>query len=336
MTMFRLVPTILLVLSSSAAWAQDFAPGAMMPGPAASCTYGQPAAAPAIDPLSPYASVPAPMAQASPYASAVPQPVPQPAPGAVAFEPIGQPARAAAPCPTLLDRPIESTWYYRLDAFYWNERVDGVDFVNESGPISTIGYQHRNGPERYRIELFGGTVSYDGSAQFDDGTVEPYHESFGTNYLGVRAEYDLLFEPPSWTRARFLIGVGTRFWIRDLKDAVTPSGAQVSGYTEEWWTFYPYIGLETKPSPDAVGPAFYGSVRFGITPLTHQYATYFDTALYPRCGLTGQSELGVRYRQFAAGAFLEAFTWGESAIVRDSFQPASRMLTIGGKLSYTF
>jgi hypothetical protein len=118
-----------------------------------------------------------------------------------------------------------------------------------------------------------------------------------------------------------------------------PDG-DVAGYQETWWTFYPYIGLETKDSPEP-GPKFFGSVRFGITPLTYQYATYFDTVVYPSCGVTGQMELGVRFQKFSVSAYLEAMTWGKSNVATDaygdsSFQPDSRMLTIGGKLAYTF
>jgi hypothetical protein len=281
----------------------------------------------------------------APYGTAWPAPG-QDAPRATnaprqdfAAAPLQQPAVSIAPCPAPPERPLESTWYFRQEAFFWNERLDGQDFVNEYGPLSTLGYLHRNGFERIRFELFGGTVAYDGGAQYADNNgnmvYEPYHDSNGTNYLGVRGEYDLLLEPASWTRVRLFVGVGTRFWIRDLRDAVTPSGTEVMGYQEDWWTFYPYVGLETK-EPDEPGWHFFGSARFGLTPLTYQYASGFDTALYPRCGLTGKMELGIRFQRFCAEAYLETFTCGESAVVRDSLQPASRMLTIGGQLGYTF
>ncbi|MGA7700885.1 MAG: hypothetical protein WCB27_14845 [Thermoguttaceae bacterium] len=246
-----------------------------------------------------------------------------------------QPVVATVPAAATAERPIESTWYFRQEAFHWNERSDGQDFVNEYGPLSTVGYLHRNGCERFRVELFGGTMAYDGGAQSDDGSYEPYHASNGTNYLGVRGEYDLLIEPACWTRVRALVGVGTRFWIRDLHDFILPSGDQVYGYQEYWWTFYPYLGLESK-DPDEPGWHFFGSARFGLTPLTYQYASGFDTALYPKCGVTGKMELGVRVMRFSASAYLEAMTWGESAVNRDSFQPASTMLTVGGQLGYTF
>ena len=160
-----------------------------------------------------------------------------------------------------------------------------VDFVNEYGPISTVGYLHRSGIERFRFELFGGTVAYDGSAQWldDQGQLqnEPFHQSNGTNYLGCRGEYDLLIEPTAWSNLRFVLGVGNRFWVRDLQDTVTPD-MLVSGYQEFWWTFYPYIGLETKTSNDP-GLQLVGSIRAGFTPLNFQYATLTDPD-YPRAG----------------------------------------------------
>jgi len=240
-------------------------------------------------------------------------------------------------------RPIESTWYYRFDSFLWNERVGGADVVNESGPVSTVGYMRRNGPERFRLEVFGGTVAYDGNAQYQDTSgnwvMEPYHQSSGTDYLGCRGEYDLLIEPSSWSHARLLFGVGTRFWIRDLHDGFTPSGMPVGGYQETWWTFYPYVGLETKLL-EQPGLQWFGSARFGLTPFTYQNASGDGTDLsmpvYPKCGVTAQAELGVAYRRFTASAFTEVMTWGESDVVRDSFQPDSRMFTVGGRLSYSF
>lgn len=116
----------------------------------------------------------------------------------------------------------------------------------------------------------------------------------------------------------------------------------MTGYQEDWWTFYPYVGLETRES-DEPGWKFFGSVRFGLTPLTFQSINFpvtddycVNTSLYPRCGVTGKMELGVRFQRLAVSAYLEGFTWGESAESRGSLQPASRMLTIGGQLGYTF
>ena len=53
-------------------------------------------------------------------------------------------------------------------------RFEDLDLVNEDGPLFTLGYMRRNGPERFRGELFGSQVDYSGGA-FDPNTgiVEP-------------------------------------------------------------------------------------------------------------------------------------------------------------------
>lgn len=233
----------------------------------------------------------------------------------------------------LSERTIESGWYTRIDYFHWNERLDQSDFVNEYGPLSTLGYTRRVGPERFRAELFGGTVYYLGAAQFDDGTTEPLDST--TNYLGLRGEYEVLIEPAWWPAVRLLLGIGSRFWFRDLRDDVTDSGAVVMGYRESWWTFYPYAGIETK-RPTGTGPAFFGAGRIGFTPLTYERVSWFDVTLYPQCGIMGQLEGGLRWRRLDLSAYFEAMTWGQSAVVREIMQPASRMYTVGLKAGLSF
>ena len=138
-----------------------------------------------------------------------------------------------------------ASWYTRVDYFHWNEKVGGADFVNESGALFTLGYQRRSGFERYRAELFGGEVHYDGYGQFDGGGIEETLPS-NTGYLGLRGEYEMVWEPAAWNgQLAFLAGLGSRFWFRDLHDGTTQEGYPVYGYKETWWTFYPYLGAET-------------------------------------------------------------------------------------------
>jgi hypothetical protein len=246
------------------------------------------------------------------------------------------------PDQVLTERPVESTWYFRLESFHWNERYNGSDFVNEYGPMSTLGYTHRNGPERFRLEIFGGTMAYDGGVT-DGYTYTPYHQSNGTNYLGGRAEYDLLIEPSFWQNWRLALGLGMRFWNRDIRDLEdVPGYGYVPSYQETWWTLYPYIGIETK-TLDQNAFHFFGSARIGCTPLTYQYINAFSnyyktsgTVLYPKCGVTAQAELGVACRRFTLSAFTEVMTWTQSEIVRDSLQPDSSMFTYGSRISYSF
>ena len=131
------------------------------------------------------------------------------------------------------------------------------------------------------------------------------------------------------SRIRGVVGVGTRFWFRDLHDAVTPSGNPVGGYREEWWTFYPYVGLETK-EPDEPGWSFFGSTRFGLTPLTYQHITDcvggFDDTLYPRCGITAQAQFGVRYQRFWIGSYVEYANWASLISIEMPISPAPKYL----------
>jgi len=238
-----------------------------------------------------------------------------------------------AATPVLAERLTESTWYTRIDYFHWNERLDGADFVNEDGPLVTLGYTRRVGPERFRIELFGGDVNYDGCAQFDDGTIDPMTSK--TGYLGTRAEYDLLLEPDWPSRLSFLVGVGTRFWIRDLRDGVSQMDYAVFGYQETWWTVYPYLGLETRRDPQG-GPEFFYGGRIGVTAVTYEHATAFDVALHPKPDLTGQIEGGLRSRHLHLSAFFEGMAWRQSNVVRDTLQPRSQMFTIGLNTGLSF
>jgi hypothetical protein len=228
---------------------------------------------------------------------------------------------------------IESTWYTKIDYFHWNERIDGASLLNESGPLYTLGYEHRFGSERVRFELFGGKVKYDGQVQYDDGSTEPLMSH--TNYFGGRAEYDLLFEPEWSPNVDFFVGVGTRFWYRDLPDDYAPSGSLVTGYQETWWTLYPYVGVEKRRDLNE-DFEFFASARIGVTAFTYERVTLDDTQLYPRTGLLGNLETGIRGKHFLLSVAFEEMSWGESAVNRGSVQPASLLYTVGLKTGFSF
>lgn len=250
--------------------------------------------------------------------------------------------RAIVPTQVPCNKPIDSTWYTRVDYFHWNERIGSLDFVNESGALYTVGYTRRFGSERFRAELFGGRMNYDGYGQFDDGSLEPLDSH--TRYLGARAEMEMLIEPEGWSDGHFLLGVGSRFWIRDIQSGMTStSGTPVLGYEEDWWTIYPYLGMETwRPLGDQF--RFYTSARVGVTAFTYARPSLLYEPLYPRPGFIGQVEMGVRGPHFELSAYFEAMTFARSLTMTDwsqdppvdNMQPESRMYTIGGRLGYTF
>jgi len=327
MMKWHIALALAVLAGACSAWAQDFSPG---------LPPGQP-----LDVGLDGADMPVPGRPAPPDLTPW-QPANPTAPSYLGPPPYrpgsGGPADFASirpeAAPVAGERFTESTWYARVDYFHWNERLDGADFVNEFGVLPTVGYQRRIGPERFRFELFGGTVDYKGLALFEDGPSEPLTST--TNLLGVRGEYDLLWEPDCWPQVSFFAGIGTRFWIRDLVDGVSSvSLSPVIGYQETWWTIYPYVGVE-KRRVLRDGLELYGSGRIGVTAVTYQRVSYFDVTLYPKAGIEGQAELGLRSRRLFFAGFFEAMTWQQSAVVRDTLQPASRMFTVGLKTGFSF
>jgi hypothetical protein len=328
---WRIALTLAVLAGTCSAWAQDFSPG-LPPGRPLDVGLDG-----ADMPVPGWPAPPdvAPWQPANPTGAGFVGPPPY-RPGS------GGPADFASirpqAAPVAGERFTESTWYARADYFHWNERLDGADFVNEYGLLSTVGYQRRNGPERFRFELFGSTVNYRGAAMYEDGSSEPLSST--TNYLGVRGEYDLLLEPDCWPQVSFFIGIGTRFWIRDLVNGFTEFGDPVMGYQESWWTIYPYLGVE-KRRVLGDGMEFYGSARIGCTAVTYERVSYFDVTLYPKAGIEGQAEVGLRSRRLFVAGFFEAMTWRQSSIVRDTLQrdtlqPDSRLFTVGLKTGFSF
>jgi len=248
----------------------------------------------------------------------------------------GQPTQVYPPViapPAVIAPPSQASWYTRVDYFHWNERISGIDFVNESGALFTLGYQRQIGIERFRAELFGGDVHYDGYGQFDTG-LETLPSN--TGYLGLRGEYELVLAPAIWQgRIAFLLGLGTRFWIRDLHDGATVEGDPVYGYQESWWTIYPYLGLETHWSAGE-NLDLYAESRVGMTAVTYDYASIGDRPLWPRPGLIANLEVGLRGPRFYIAARSEVMSWEQSSDVQDAFQPHSIMYTVGGQLGWIF
>ena len=228
----------------------------------------------------------------------------------------------------------QSSWYARLEYFHWNERISGSDFVNESGALTTVGYQRQIGIERFRAELFGGTVHYEGGDQTDSGAVIPM--SSNTGYLGVRGEYEMVLAPAAWEgRFAFLAGLGTRFWIRDLHDGSDDQGNPVDGYQESWWTIYPYLGVETHWRL-ANEMELYSESRIGATAMTYQFASINYRPLWPQPGIFANMEIGLRGPRFFLAGRVEVMSWSPSSVVEDSYQPNSVMFTAGGRVGFTF
>jgi len=206
----------------------------------------------------------------------------------------------------------------------------------------TLGYQRRFDNERFRAELFGGSVNYAGGAAVDNGNVEPLDNI--TNYLGVRAEYDLLWESETLENVNFFVGIGTRIWNRDLPAATTASGTFVVPTQEDWFTFYPYLGIERRRLRQG-GLEAYWMARIGCTAVTLEHSTDNNDAVYPKAGITAQLEAGIRGKHLFASAFSEVMRWQQSSTAADIsasghiiewLQPTSTMVTVGLRAGTNF
>ncbi len=242
-----------------------------------------------------------------------------------------------------IEKLAQSSWYTRAEYFHWNERIGSVNFVNENGALFTLGYSRQIGIERFRAELFGGDVHYN---SYDDTGLK--NMASNTGYLGLRGEYEMVLAPAAWEgRFAFLLGLGSRFWIRDLHDGSDNQGYQVVGYQETWWTMYPYLGLEThwRPGSDL---DFYSESRVGMTAMTYEFASttpvvpdpanpfIAERPLWPKVGVFANVEIGLRGPRFFIAGRAEVMSWGESSWGLYSYQPQSLMVTAGGRLGFTF
>ena len=254
-------------------------------------------------------------------------------PAATPFVSAATPVPAMPPLLAFAQQPVVAEWYTRFDYFFWNERSGGTELDDEHGTLYTLGYSRCFGADRFRGELFTGTMNYsalDGAGNLVNST---------TTYLGLRGEYEWVWDMclRGWPPVTLTAGIGTRFWIRDIKDGTVLSTNAISvGHQENWWTLYPYVGLE-KRWPVNCGEEVYARGRLGCTVFTYEFADLNEgTPLYPRPDLTGQVEVGFRHDQLFIAAYFEAMTWNASPSVRGTAQPLSQMFTTGLKLGLSF
>jgi hypothetical protein len=231
------------------------------------------------------------------------------------------------------DCPVEGMFYTRVDYFHWNENVDHADFVNESGELTTIGYQFRYDQRRVRGEIFGSQVNYGAPVRFDPSDFVNAH----TDYFGLRAEYEWLYSWEDYPNLTAFAGLGTRYWIRFIPADVSNNGVHFRDTEEQWWTIYPYLGLESNRKLKN-GPVLYSMTRVGLTAITWEWAD--STIVYPRPGVTEQIEDGIRWTHLYLAAFFEGMAWNVSETVYSRpwliKQPTSAMYTIGLKAGYCF
>jgi hypothetical protein len=237
--------------------------------------------------------------------------------------------------------------YGTAESFAWKEFADnGPRVVKESGPLFGIGlaYSHEF-EDRITFtpkgEIFFGSVDYDGQTQMGvpvTSTVDYFGLKFDGD-LGIRFKVTqrLSLEPFG--------GLGLRWWIRDIRDGTTSTGAVASGYTEAWTTVYGRLGVRGGID---MSPQMMMFLEAGVMlPIFNQNTAYLsnaglgpDITVHPGRQASLFAEAGTKISRVRASLFYDSMRFSRSANVASGaniyWQPESTADIYGVKVGVVF
>lgn len=244
----------------------------------------------------------------------------------------------------------ESTVYLAVDSFTWKEFDNGERAVKESGMLYGVGFLYQKEFEshvtvRPVVELFGGTVDYDGRACNLLGTCQPATSDVG--YLGIKLEGELgrIFRPGESFSLEPFGGLGLRAWIRDIKNGTAADGNATAGYREKWTTLHARFGL--RGGLDFTGKAHLFAEAGVKAPLYNENTAKVsnidlgpDITLHPGKQASFFAETGLTLTRFTASVFYDGLRFSQSSTVNNGFisayQPRSTADLYGVKLGIVF
>jgi hypothetical protein len=236
--------------------------------------------------------------------------------------------------------------YLKVDDYTWNEYQNGVRLLRESGILLGPGFSYWKEFSNHLTlkplaELFVGNVGYDGSTQ-GGIPVKTRVMYVGSN---IQCDGGRKFDVGEKSFIEPFVGLGIRFWSRDLHDSTTSSGTFASGYTEEWFTAYTRFGVRGEESVSEVSRLFAeGGVKL---PFYNENQVYFnsgnsnpDFTLHPGLQSSWFSEVGMTMYHFKVSVFYDSVRFTQSQNVNTSigsvYQPISSGDLIGVKLGAAF
>jgi hypothetical protein len=237
--------------------------------------------------------------------------------------------------------------YGAVESFTWKEFDDsGARAVKESGPLFGIGltYSHEFEDKLTftpRGEIFFGSVDYDGQTQ----TGVPVTSTVG--YFGFTLDGDLgmKFKVTQSFSLEPFGGLGLRWWLRDINDGTTATGAVANGYTEGWTTFYGRLGVRGGIDVSKRTMIFFEA---GVKlPFYNENTAYLsdaglgpDVTLHPGKQASFFAEAGTQISRVRASLFYDSLRFSKSAgVASGSFiywQPKSTMDIYGVKVGLVF
>lgn len=267
----------------------------------------------------------------------------------------------ACPLPASASRLEEFVLYPFVEYFNWKEfGSQGDRLLEESGPLFGVGTLLRVDLRDEMLmlqakgELFGGNVDYDGQTQYNpiDPAVSEIPVNTDVDYFGTKLEGDLgLRLGRGKGNVEPFIGLGYRYWVRDLNDSVATDRngdlVGVGGYTERWQSLYTRWGLRGAYAFDDNFKLF--AEVGGKYPIYNENSVdYFadeDVTIKPGKQFSPFAEAGFRIDRFRASIFYEGFRFSSSPLVFAGFdgsdpvylsQPKSESEIIGITLGWCF
>jgi hypothetical protein len=245
--------------------------------------------------------------------------------------------------------------YGGVGSFTWREFGDTGQVLKESGPLYGVGFTNLHEFDNHltlkpRIEIFGGSVDYNGQACDVLGNCLPADTT--THYFGTKLEMDMGFRagrPDAFTIEPFL-GLGFRFWYRSIDDSYLADGSYAVGYTEDWSTVYGRAGLRAQQhlSPKNLLFAEVG-VKLPIDTTNYindENVSYSSITLHPVGEPSLFAEAGVKLNMFQISAFYDSMRFKQSDTVYQYdpyygaligyWQPKSESETIGIRAGVAF
>ncbi len=246
--------------------------------------------------------------------------------------------------PAYADDP-ERNAYFSVESFTWREFIGGEQFVKESGPIYAAGFSYvhvnQNITIKPTIELFGGTVDYNGYACDNVSCIAATSD---VNYFGVKLEGDVgrRFTSAAKNFVEPFGGLGFRFWKRDIKNGTTAAGQPTAGYVEDWIVVQGRLGVRGGIAVRERKQIF---AEAGIKlPIYNQNTAYVsdiglgpDITLHPGKQVAYFAEAGIRISSFKGSLFYDTLRFPRSPTSTSGFfQPQSHMDAYGVKLGIVF
>jgi len=237
----------------------------------------------------------------------------------------------------------EYSVYGKVESFTWKEYDGSSQILKESGPLYGLGVSSAFTPisqlkVRGKAEILGGQIDYEGQTQAGAPA------STNVNHVAVRAEGTVGWQFPvdSGFAIEPSLGLGYRWWIRDINDSDT-----ALGYVERWRSLYARAGVRGDYNYN-ISKGFTVFAEAGAklpvyNSMTAELSKFglSDIDLKPGKKASAFATVGVRYSVFTASVFYEGMRFSKSPAVDISsglvaFQPESKADTYGINIGVAF